>query len=81
MVWDLSRPVARQLVVLGGESRLIQAHCSPDGRDIITAWSNGSIGLWSGATKKDLASLISQAGDFEESFDAWRDNLKNAKEH
>ncbi len=81
IIWDLSRPSANQLVVLSGESRLMQAHWSPDGRDIISAWSDGSIVVWSGATKKDLASLVSRAGDFEEAFDVWRDKLRNAREH
>ena len=80
MVWDLSRPSANQLIVLSGESRLIQAHWSPDGRDIITAWSNGSIGVWSGATKEDLASLVSQEENFDQSYYAWREKLTRVKD-
>ncbi len=82
IVWDLARPSANQLIVLGGKSRLIQAQWSPDGRDIITAWSDGSIGVWSGATKQDLTSLSldADAGDFEESVNVWRDSLATPKE-
>ena len=79
MVWDLARPSANQLVVLSGKSRLIQAQWTPDGRDIITAWSDGSLGVWSGATKEDLASLVHETGEFGESYYAWRDSLATAK--
>jgi WD40 repeat protein len=74
IVWDLARP-ANQLVVISGESRLTQAHWSPNGRDIVTAWSNGSIRVLSGATKKELARLGNGADDFGKAFDAWRRKL------
>ena len=79
IVWDLAEGSANQLVMLSGDSRLIQARWSSDGRDIITAWSDGSIGVWSGATKQDLESLVHETGDFEGSFYTWRDQLEKRK--
>ncbi len=72
IVWDFASPVANQLLVLDGDSRLLQAHWSPDGRDIITSWSDGSIKIWSGATREDLGKLNGNSDNFESQFDDWR---------
>ena len=72
IVWDFASPVANQLLVLDGDSRLLQAHWSPDGRDIITSWSDGSVKVWSGATREDLGKLVGNSDNFESQFDDWR---------
>ena len=72
IVWDFASPVANQLLVLEGDSRLLQAHWSPDGRDIISAWSDGSVKVWSGATREDLGKLVGNNDNFESQFDDWR---------
>jgi WD40 repeat protein len=72
IVWDFASPVANQLLVLDGDSRLLQAHWSPDGRDIISAWSDGSVKVWSGATREDLGKLVGNNDNFESQFDDWR---------
>ncbi len=72
IVWDFASPLAHQLLVLGGDSRLLQAHWSPDGRDIITSWSDGSVKVWSGATREDLDKFVGNGDNFESQFDDWR---------
>jgi WD40 repeat protein/serine/threonine protein kinase len=71
--WDPGRGVANSLVTLTGKSRLLQAHWAPDGRDIITSWSDGRIEVWSGASKKDLSELTGHQDNFDEDeFIHWR---------
>ena len=55
IVWDRTEPAANQLLVLSGNSKLLQAHWTPDGRDVVTAWSDGTIKVWRGATQNDLS--------------------------
>ena len=61
-----------QLLVLDGVSRLLPAPWSPAGRDIITSWSDGSVKVWSGATREDLGKLVGNSDNFESQFDDWR---------
>lgn len=72
IVWDFASPLANQLLVLDGDSRLLQAHWSPDGRDIITSWSDASVKVWSGASREDLGKLGENNDNFESQFDDWR---------
>ena len=72
IVWDTERPAANPLFTGQGDARLLQAHWTSDGRDIVTAWTNGSIEVLSGATKAELSNFHSEAVDFEDQFDAWR---------
>jgi WD40 repeat protein/serine/threonine protein kinase len=77
IIWDTAEPSANQLVVLGGKSKLLQAHWTPDGRDIVTAWSDGTIDVWRGASREDLSSLTVGQGTFVEDFGLWRDQHMN----
>jgi WD40 repeat protein len=72
IVWDTERPFANPLFTGQGDSRLLQAHWTSDGRDIVTAWTDGSIEVLSGATKEDLSNFHSEENAFEGQFDAWR---------
>jgi hypothetical protein len=72
IVWDTERPLANPLFTGQGDSRLLQAHWTSDGRDIVTAWTDGSIEVLSGATKEDLSNFQSEEIAFEGQFDAWR---------
>lgn len=74
IIWDLQRPQANPLISVGGEGRLLQAHWSPDGRQIISAWSNGTVSVWSGATVEDLEAFATEDGrEFEDRFSDWQD--------
>ena len=77
MIWDFARPLANQLVVVEGEgeSKLLQARWGPEGRCIITAWSDGSIRFWRGATKQDLEQFKQGNQQFEQGFESWRDRF------
>jgi serine/threonine protein kinase/WD40 repeat protein len=77
IIWDMSGPYANQLLVLSGESKLIHARWTDDGRDIITAWSDGKVEIWRGASKSDIASLQAGEGNFEEAFTAWQKEHTN----
>ena len=72
IVWDVARPLANPLIARKGNSRPLQAHWTPDGRDIITAWTDGSIDVWAGANQEDLSRFVGEANTFEVQFDAWR---------
>jgi WD40 repeat protein/serine/threonine protein kinase len=77
--WDPGRGVANSLVTLTGKSRLLQAHWTPDGRDVITSWSDGRIEVWSGANKTDLTELIGDQDNFDEGdFIQWRNKIRNS---
>jgi WD40 repeat protein/serine/threonine protein kinase len=80
IVWDTERPSANPLFTGQGASRLLQAHWTPDGRDIVTTWTDGSIEILSGATKEDLSHFHSEEIDFEDQFDAWRSHLMTTLE-
>jgi WD40 repeat protein/serine/threonine protein kinase len=78
--WNPQRRVSNPLVTLTGGSRPLQAHWSPDGRDVITSWSAGNVEIWSGATKQDLTALPGYGDEFdEEGFKQWRDRLWNER--
>ena len=74
ILWDFARPQASQLMELGDrDAKLVQAHWTTDGRDIVAAWSDGVIEVWHGATQTDIAQLRVEAGvDFDHAFDQWR---------
>jgi WD40 repeat protein len=72
IVWDAARPLANLLIARKGKSRPLQAHWTPDGRDIVTSWTDGTIEIWSGANQDDLSKFVSQHDSFESQFDAWR---------
>jgi WD40 repeat protein len=77
IIWDLAQPYANQLLVLGGDSKLIQARWTDDGRDIITTWSNGKVEVWRGASKDDLTKLVADQDNFEDVFPDWQKNYTN----
>ncbi|MEM9657532.1 MAG: hypothetical protein AAF961_04140, partial [Planctomycetota bacterium] len=77
IVWDLDQPYANQLLVLGGDSKLIQARWTDDGRDIITAWSDGKVEIWRGASKGDISKLSTDDGPFEGAFATWQKQYTN----
>ncbi len=83
MIWDFARPLANQLVVIEGEgeTKLLQAHWGPEGRSIITAWSDGSIRFWQGATKQDLEQFKQGHQPFEKRFEFWRDRFIGMGSH
>jgi WD40 repeat protein len=77
IIWDFAQPLANQLLVQGGDSKLLQAHWSPDGKNIFTAWSSGRIEVWSGAAKSDFTKLVDRKGSFKDEFDKWRKQYMN----
>lgn len=73
LIWDCAKPQANQLLVLGDRNaKLIQAHWTPDGRDIVAAWSDGVIEVWHGATKEDLQELTTIPNISGREIDSWR---------
>jgi WD40 repeat protein len=73
IVWDLQQPLANQVLTLGGDSELLQARWTPDGRAIVTSWSDGRIEVWHGATREDLVHFAaSPTENFAERFVEWR---------
>ena len=77
--WDSERGIANSLVTLTGQSRLLQAHWTPDGRDVVTAWSDGRIEVWSGANKSDLTELNGHKDHFDEGiYTNWRNKLRDS---
>jgi len=76
MIWDFHGSLSNQLLVLGGDSKLLQAHWTPDGRDIVAAWSDGRIDVWSGATQEDIAQL-DDTRTLADAFEQWRPDHMN----
>lgn len=73
VIWDVEQPFANQLLVLGGTAELLQARWTPDGRAIVTAWSDGRVEIWEGATREDLVHFAAPSPeDFATEFNAWR---------
>ena len=77
IVWDFKKPKANPLMSIKGDAMLLQVRWTPDGKDVITAWSNGKIEVWSGATVQDLQSFTETADNFEFEFDKWRRKSMN----
>jgi WD40 repeat protein len=85
IIWDFARPEAHPLLTFRSRkaskplesSQLLQAHWTPDGRDIITAWVDGRIEVWSGATRNDLLDFDGRGDNFEADFDNWRARSMN----
>ncbi len=82
IIWDFARPqpYANQLLILEGDSKLLQAHWSPDGRDLVTAWSDGGVQVFQGATQEDIAELKDDSEDFEDNFRVWQSRHMNVFE-
>jgi serine/threonine protein kinase/WD40 repeat protein len=77
-IWDTNQPLANQLGIIRGTSDLIQARWTPDGRDIVTAWSDGSIKITYGATRKDLQQMVdTDPEELPEVFNRWRQQYMN----
>ena len=81
IVWDAVRPLANLLIARKGNSRPLQARWTPDGRDIVTSWTDGSIAVWSGANKEELSKFEGEGDDFEVQFDAWRNTTITSLQH
>ncbi len=77
IVWDFKKRKANPLISIKGDAMLLQVRWTPDGKDVITAWSNGKIEVWSGATAQDLQSFTETADNFEFEFDKWRRKSMN----
>ena len=75
ILWDFEPEKGSQkanpLMSMNSKKRLQQALWTPDGRDLITSWSDGHIEVWNGATQADLQQL-NTSDNFESSFDSWR---------
>jgi WD40 repeat protein len=80
-IWDTQAPLANQLGVIRGKSDLIQARWTPDGRDIVTAWTDGSIEITYGATCEDLQQLDeTDLAELVDAFNRWRKQYMNVPE-
>ncbi len=78
IIWDLAKPYANQLLVLDGDAKLIQTRWTDDGRDLVTAWSNGTVEVLRGASREDIQRLQHANGSYEESFRKWQRRYTNA---
>lgn len=75
IVWDVAKPMANVLVSRRrGSLRPLQTHWTPDSKSIITAWDDGSIEVWAGATKEEIPTFSADTETFKREFDQWRNH-------
>jgi WD40 repeat protein len=79
IVWDAVGTHGSPLVLFTGDSRLVQARWTPDGRDLLTFWSDGSIEIHRGATKADLETFRTAETFTEAQLAEFRKQLRQAK--
>jgi WD40 repeat protein len=72
LVWNPDEAVGRELAGFSGESKLLYATWSPDGRAILACWADGSVRLFESALWRDLAKIGDASIDLRKRVSLWR---------
>ena len=69
---EFSEIEAPELVRISGDSRLVYALWSPDGRSILTCWADGSVRLSESAPWEEVSTSGDPEAPFEDKLRLWR---------
>jgi WD40 repeat protein/serine/threonine protein kinase len=73
-IWDPQRPDTHELVKFTHDSKLLYGTWSPDGRQVLTCWADGSVRLFDSIPWSELEAAGDESTPLDERIRRWRES-------